>query len=118
MAAIFVFFLISGFCSLLYEVVWLRLAMAQFGVTTPLTSIVISSFMAGLGIGSWAAGKVVQRRILSPGSALRLYGLSELLIGIAAVVVPHEMLWGRLLWSARVGRLRAHTTPARESGLP
>lgn len=97
MAAIFVFFLISGFCSLLYEVVWLRLAMAQFGVTTPLTSIVISSFMAGLGIGSWAAGKVVQRRILSPGSALRLYGLSELLIGIAAVVVPHEMLWGRLL---------------------
>jgi predicted membrane-bound spermidine synthase len=97
MAAIFIFFLISGFCSLLYEIVWLRLGMAQFGVTTPLTSIVISSFMAGLGIGSWAAGRVVRRRLLSPASALRLYGLSELLIGIAALVVPHEMLWGRLL---------------------
>ena len=26
----FVFFLVSGFCSLVYELVWLRLAMAQF----------------------------------------------------------------------------------------
>ena len=30
----FVFFFISGFCSILYELVWLRLAMASFGVTT------------------------------------------------------------------------------------
>lgn len=97
MSAIFVFFLISGFCSILYEIVWLRLGMAQFGVTTPLTSIVISSFMAGLGIGSWAAGRVLRRSHLSPASALRLYGLSELLIGAAAVVVPREMVWGRLL---------------------
>lgn len=97
MAAIFVFFLISGFCSILYEIVWLRLGMAQFGVTTPLTSIVISSFMAGLGIGAWAAGRVARPGDLSPASALRLYGLSELLIGIAAVVVPREILWGRVL---------------------
>src|SRR6185295_9007490 len=31
---LFVFFLVSGFASLVYEVVWLRLGMAQFGVTT------------------------------------------------------------------------------------
>ena len=43
----FFFFLISGFCSLVYEVVWLRLAMARFGVTTPMVSIVLSVFMAG-----------------------------------------------------------------------
>ena len=30
----FGFFLASGFRSLVYEVVWLRLAMAAFGVTT------------------------------------------------------------------------------------
>ena len=38
----FVFFFVSGFCSLLYELVWLRLAMAQFGVTTALVSIVLA----------------------------------------------------------------------------
>ncbi|OLD93386.1 MAG: hypothetical protein AUG80_20795 [Candidatus Rokubacteria bacterium 13_1_20CM_4_68_9] len=55
MAWYFGFFVISGFCSLVYEVVWLRLAMAGFGVTTPFVSIVLSVFMAGLALGSWAA---------------------------------------------------------------
>ena len=48
----FVFFLVSGFCSILYEIVWLRLSIAQFGVTSGLVSIVLSMFMAGLGLGS------------------------------------------------------------------
>ena len=29
---------VSGFCGLVYQVVWLRLAMAAFGVTAPLVS--------------------------------------------------------------------------------
>lgn len=48
----FGFFLVSGFCGLVYEIVWLRLAMAKFGVTTPMISIVLSVFMAGLALGS------------------------------------------------------------------
>lgn len=52
----FGFFFVSGFCSILYELVWLRLAMAQFSVTTALVSIVLSAFMIGLGAGSWGAG--------------------------------------------------------------
>ena len=61
MAWFFVFFFISGFCSVLYELVWLRLAMAEFGVTTALVSIVLSMFMAGLGAGSWIAGRLLRR---------------------------------------------------------
>src|SRR6266849_3847297 len=94
----FIFFLISGFCSLLYEVLWLRLAMAQFGVTTALTSIVISMFMAGLGLGSWGSGRLIRKynsRIRTP--ALRLYALAELLIGMSALLVPYQLLWGRTL---------------------
>jgi hypothetical protein len=56
----FLLFFTSGFCSILYEVVWLRLAMAQFGVTSALTSIVLSMFMAGLGLGSWGAGGLIR----------------------------------------------------------
>ena len=91
----FVFFFVSGFCGILYELVWLRLAMAQFGVTTALVSIVLSMFMAGLGLGSWAGGAVVRSRaqqlILPP---LGLYALAELLIGVSAVIVPMELAWG------------------------
>jgi spermidine synthase len=96
----FVFFFISGLCSVLYELIWLRLAMAQFGVTTAMVSIVLSVFMAGLGLGSWASGKWVSANSLSTSgrfSALRLYGMTEFLIGISGLLVPIELTLGRRL---------------------
>jgi spermidine synthase len=94
----FLFFLISGFCSVLYEVIWLRLAMAQYGVTTPLVSLVLSIFMLGLGIGSWGAGRLVKRwRSQLSFPALRLYAITEFFIGLSALVVPYELVVGRQL---------------------
>lgn len=94
----FLLFFISGFCSILYELIWLRLTVAQFGVTTAMTSIVLSVFMAGIGAGSWLAGKLSRRygnrTSLSP---LLLYGTSELFLGLASIVVPHELLVGNRL---------------------
>lgn len=105
----FLFFLISGFCSLVYEVVWLRLAMARFGVTTPMVSIVLSVFMAGLGIGSWAGGLFMRRFRNSPAAVpLRLYAAVEILIGVSGLAAPwmieagynwlrsggRDMVWG------------------------
>jgi len=94
----FLFFFISGFCSVLYELVWLRLSMAQFGVTTAMVSIVLSVFMAGLGLGSWISGRWLERsdRFLT-SAALPFYALTELLIGFSGVLVPHELGWGRIL---------------------
>src|ERR1700739_2542298 len=90
-----IFFFLSGLCSIVYELVWLRLAMARFGVTTPLVSIVLSVFMAGLGAGSWIAGVAIRPSgaVLKP-APLRLYGLIELAIGISAFAVPAELVWG------------------------
>jgi spermidine synthase len=94
----FTFFLISGFCGLVYEVIWLRLSMASFGVTSALTSIVISMFMAGLGVGSWGTGVLVRRKWNVTGrGALRLYALTELLIGISSFAVPFLLQLGRTL---------------------
>jgi spermidine synthase len=98
MAWFFAFFFLSGFCSILYELVWLRLTMAQFGVTTALTSIVLSMFMAGLGLGSWGAGALIRRygaRLSFP--PLRLYALAEFLIGLSSLAVPAELAWGHRL---------------------
>ncbi len=94
----FTFFFVSGLCGIVYELVWLRLAMAQFGVTTALTSIVLSMFMGGLGLGSWAAGAFVRaygdRLRIHP---LKLYGLTELLIGCSALGVPLQLSYGHRL---------------------
>ena len=86
---IFLVFFLSGFCSLLYEVVWLRLAYASFGIINPVLSVVISTFMIGLSIGSWAGGKWIsliseKTRI----SSLTFYALSEFFIGFGSFAVP------------------------------
>jgi spermidine synthase len=92
----FFFFFVSGFCGVLYELVWLRLSMAQFGVTTAMVSIVLSVFMAGMGLGAWASGKWLRGRGANlQVPALRFYAIIELLIGVSAIVVPYELSWGR-----------------------
>lgn len=106
MAWFFAFFFISGFCSILYELIWLRLAMAQFGVTTALTSIVLSVFMAGLGAGSWIAGALLRKygsRISFPPASL--YGLTELMIAASALVVPEELAFGHRLLAGMAQRV-------------
>jgi predicted membrane-bound spermidine synthase len=86
---VFTLFFLSGFCALLYEVVWLRKAFASFGIVTPVLSIVVSTFMLGLSVGSWFGGKWAEswrnRTGLSP---IGFYGIAELMIGVGAFVVP------------------------------
>ena len=92
------FFVVSGFCALVYEVVWTRLAMASYGVTAALISIVLSMFMAGLGLGSWGAGALTRRiRAFDAQKALRFYSLAEFLIGVSALAVPFGFSLGRQL---------------------
>jgi spermidine synthase len=95
MAWFFAFFLVSGFCSLVYQVVWLRLAMAGFGVTAPMVAIVLSTFMAGLALGSWAAGRLARAESVPPALPLRLYALAELGIAVGGAVVPFGLVLGR-----------------------
>jgi len=69
--------------------------MAHFGVTSALVSIVLSVFMAGLGLGSWGSGRMIRKyrdRLRIP--ALRLYALTELLIGLSALIVPYQIAVG------------------------
>jgi spermidine synthase len=99
---LFLLFFISGFCGLVYQIVWTRLAFAAFGIITPVLSIVISVFMLGLAVGSWAAGAFVgplARR--TRWSAIRFYAVAELIIGLGAFAVPRLFdAGGHLLLSA------------------
>jgi spermidine synthase len=92
---IFLCFFISGFASLLYQVLWTRLAFAQFGVITPVLSLTISTFMLGLGLGSFYGGRWVTALSASLRvSPLILYAWAEMLVALGAVMVPRTLAWG------------------------
>src|SRR5512138_3259041 len=99
-----VFFAISGFCSLVYQVAWLRIAMADFGVTATMISIVLSVFMAGLSFGSWSGGLAANcARLRTPGAQLRLYGMLEGGIGLSGLLSAPLLGYGQLLLAKSSG---------------
>jgi spermidine synthase len=81
LAALFFF---SGACALVYQVMWLRLLALVFGVTVYAASTVLAGFMAGLAIGSFAAGRLAVR-IERP---LVAFGVAEILVGLTALGSP------------------------------
>ncbi len=86
---LFLLFFLSGFCSLVYQLVWTRLAFASFGIITPVLSVVLSVFMLGLALGSWVGGRAVAALVRSTGlSPIFFYGGAELIIGCGGVLVP------------------------------
>src|SRR5438270_10733765 len=90
---LFALFFISGFSSLVYQVVWTRMAFASFGIIAPVLSVVISVFMLGLSLGAWLGGRFIKRLTTkTQSSAIVFYMLTELVIGLGAFAVP--MLFG------------------------
>lgn len=80
-----VLFFLSGACSLVYEVVWMRMLTLVFGATAFATSAILSSFFAGLAIGSLYFGRIADRRRHNP---LVLYALLEAGVGVCAFLMP------------------------------
>src|SRR4051812_19932975 len=81
-------FFLSGISGLIYQVLWLRILSLVFGVTVFAVSTVLASFMAGLAVGSFGAGKLTDR-LRNP---LAVYGAVEVGIGLTALVTPEAIL--------------------------
>lgn len=76
--------MLSGFCSLVYQVVWDRTIRYNFGGDNVSAAIVTATFLLGLGIGAFAFGRWRRRAFLT-------YSLLELGIGIYAILSFHIM---------------------------
>jgi spermidine synthase len=81
---IFLFFFVSGVAGLIYEVVWTRLLERVMGASVYSITTVLTVYMAGLALGSFLAGRLVDRR----SDTLRIYGLLEGAIGIYCLLIP------------------------------
>lgn len=96
----------SGVAALLFETLWFRQAGLSFGNSVWASSLVLSSFMAGLALGN---GVVAQRgdRVRHP---IRLYAVLELSIAVSGVslvwVLPGLGDWLAPLWLSSCTRER------------
>ncbi len=82
-------FFLSGLSGLVYQIVWIRLAFANFGFILPIMSVTISVFMLGLALGSWLGGRYIeqlsQKFKISP---VLFYAGAEFFIATGALAVP------------------------------
>jgi spermidine synthase len=100
-------FFLSGLCGLIYEILWIRLIVKVIGNAPFSVSIILTVFMGGLGLGSYLAGRFIDR-IKSSQRLVMLYGLLELLIGIYALLIPALLNAALPLQTVLYNRLYAH----------
>jgi spermidine synthase len=75
-------FFLSGIASMIYEVVWFRELSLVIGTTVYAFSAMLTSFLAGLSLGSY----VTSRRADVHGNVIRLFALLEVGIGLYGLV--------------------------------
>lgn len=76
-------FFLSGAAALVYQISWQRLLFTSFGVDIESVTIVVSTFMLGLGAGAMAGGALADR---FHSRLLVLFALCELGIGLFGLV--------------------------------
>lgn len=95
---VYIVFTISGSAALIYQILWARSLSLSFGNTTASVSVVLASFMLGLALGSWVAGRSLSR-IENPMFA---YAYLEFGIGAFAIAFPWLLQATDSLFSAIV----------------
>ena len=74
----------SGAVALVYEVVWARLLGLVMGHTAYALSAILTSFLGGLALGAWLAGRWTSRHAVS----LRNYAAVEAAVGVLGGLMP------------------------------
>jgi spermidine synthase len=77
-------FLLSGFSSLVYQVVWQRILQTYFGVATLSITLIVAAYMCGLGLGYLLGGRLAQRARFP----LVAYGWIEISLGFFGLFSP------------------------------
>ena len=90
-------FFASGFAALLYQVIWQRLLVLFSGADLYSVTIIVASFMGGMGVGHLAGGHVADR--VSPRTSLLCFAGAELaiaLFGFFSRALYYDFLYNRV----------------------
>ena len=79
-------FFLSGIAALIYQVAWQRLLFGAFGVDIESVTIVVSTFMLGLGCGALWGGQIADR---FGAYVITVFAFFEIGIGIFGITSPY-----------------------------
>ena len=100
-------FFFSGLTGLIYEIVWTRMIVKVIGAAPFAVSIILTVFMGGLGLGSFIAGKTIDR-VGEPRRLLKLYALLELAVAGYGIILPGLIILSKPLYSLLYNQLFSH----------
>lgn len=99
---ILLLYALHSFVGIVYEVVWIKLLTASIGMTVTALGVVLATFMAGVGIGSYAIarwhGHPHDHHDPAGRTACRLIALLQLMTGLLGAVFPLVLHWGDHLY--------------------
>lgn len=98
-------FFLTGASGLVYEVLWSRHLTLLFGSTTAAVSVVLATFMTGLGLGA----HLLARRIDRSPSPLRIYATLEIGVGAYALLTGPLLAFVRVVYGAIASRTELAT---------
>lgn len=91
-------FLLSGISALVYQLAWHRVLLLFAGGDVVAATLIVTAFMAGLGLGSLIGGGIADR--FPPRTGLFAFVLAEAgiaVFGLASAWLFHEVLYERLV---------------------
>ena len=95
---ILLLYAIHSFVGIAYEVVWIKLLTASIGMTVTAFGVVLSTFMAGLGLGSYVIarwkGTAQDQQEPAGRFTCRLVALFQTLMGVLGIAFPFFLSWG------------------------
>jgi len=90
--------LLAGLSSLLYEVAWFRLMALVLGASAYAFSVMLFSFLLGIGSGGWFGGRLADRLYEKGGVRRVLLGLALVEAGVAVLTWAAMYGYAELPW--------------------
>ncbi len=88
-------FFMSGFSALIYQIAWQRMLFTAFGVDLESITVIISVFMAGLGVGAYFGGRIADKLLPNTANIIIFFALTEIGIGCFGFASPSILMWSQ-----------------------
>ena len=99
---------VSGFCTMAYEVIWTKLIGIIVGPTTYSFTIVLTTFIAGLAIGSFVFGRVSDG--VKKSNVIHVLMVTQIVAALFALAISQTLGNSQIFFAKLIFSVKDHFT--------